>query len=49
MIVFMVGMLRILFFPDIRSAGYSANPKAGYRIFDKGWIPDVRPDTWLDN
>jgi hypothetical protein len=25
-------MHRILFLPDIRPAGYQANPKAGYRI-----------------
>jgi hypothetical protein len=39
-------MHRILFLPDIRLAGYPANPKAGYRI--SGW-PDIRliqkPDT----
>jgi hypothetical protein len=22
---------------------------AGYRISGKGLIPDIRPDTWLDN
>jgi hypothetical protein len=22
---------------------------AGYRISGKGRIPDIRPDTWLDN
>jgi hypothetical protein len=27
-----IGMHRILFLPDIRPAGYPANPKAGYRI-----------------
>jgi hypothetical protein len=42
-------MHRILFLPDIRPAGYPANPKAGYRISGKGRIPDIRPDTWLDN
>jgi hypothetical protein len=46
-------MHRILFLPDIRPAGYPANQKAGYRISGrisgKGWIPDIRPDTWLDN
>jgi hypothetical protein len=26
-----------------------ANPKAGYRIYGKGRITDIRPDTWLDN
>jgi hypothetical protein len=26
-----------------------ANPKSGYRISGKGRIPDIRPDTWLDN
>jgi hypothetical protein len=35
-------MYRILF-------GYPANPKAGYRIFGKGRIPDILPDIWLDN
>jgi hypothetical protein len=48
-----VGMHRILFLPDIRPAGYPANPKAGYRISDKGRIPDIRPDirpdSWLYN
>jgi hypothetical protein len=34
--------------PDTVFAGYPANPKAGYRISGKGWIPDIRPDTWLD-
>jgi hypothetical protein len=29
---FKLGMHRILFLPDIRPAGYPANPKAGYRI-----------------
>jgi hypothetical protein len=33
--------------PDTVFAGYPANPKAGYRI--SGRIPDIRPDTWLDN
>jgi hypothetical protein len=42
-------MLRILFLPDIRPAGYPANPKAGYRISGKGRIPDILPDTCLDN
>jgi hypothetical protein len=46
-------MHRILFLPDIRPAGYPANPKAGYRISGrisgKGQIPDIRPDTWLYN
>jgi hypothetical protein len=42
-------MHRILFLPDIRPAGYAANPKAGYRISGKGRIPDIRPDTWFDN
>jgi hypothetical protein len=42
-------MHRILFLPDIRPAGYPVNPKAGYRISGKGRIPDIRPDTWLDN
>jgi pimeloyl-ACP methyl ester carboxylesterase len=36
---------RILFLPYIRPAGYSANPKAGYRISGKDRIPDIRPDT----
>jgi hypothetical protein len=51
-------MHRILFLPDIRPAGYPANqksriPDTGYQI--SGWvsgksrIPDIRPDTWLDN
>jgi hypothetical protein len=35
--------------PDTVFAGYPANPKAGYRISGKGRIPDIRPDTWLDN
>jgi hypothetical protein len=41
--------------PDIRPVGYPTNPKAGYRILGripvsgKGRIPDIRPDTWLDN
>jgi hypothetical protein len=35
--------------PDTVFAGYPANPKAGYRISGKGQIPDIRPDTWLDN
>jgi hypothetical protein len=42
-------MHRILFLPDIRPAEYPANPKAGYRISGKSRIPDIRPDTWLDN
>jgi hypothetical protein len=37
-----LGMHRILFLPDIRPAGYPANPKAGYRISEKGRIPDIR-------
>jgi hypothetical protein len=36
-------------FAGIRPAGYPANPKAEYRISGKGRIPDIRPDTWLDN
>jgi hypothetical protein len=48
-----LGMHRILFLPDIRPAGYPADPKAGNRISGqisgKGRIPDIRPDTWLDN
>jgi hypothetical protein len=32
-------MHRILFWPDIRPAGYPANPKGGYRISGKGRIP----------
>jgi hypothetical protein len=44
-----LGMHRILFLPDIRPAGYPANPKAGYRISGKGRIPNIRPDTWIDN
>jgi hypothetical protein len=35
--------------PDTVFAGYPANTKAGYRISGKGGIPDIRPDTWLDN
>jgi hypothetical protein len=39
--------------PDTVFAGYPANPKAGYRISGrisgKGRIPDIRPNTWLDN
>jgi hypothetical protein len=35
--------------PDTVLAGYPANPKAGYRISVKDRIPDIRPDTWLDN
>jgi hypothetical protein len=31
-------MHRILFLPDIRPAGYPANPKAGYQISGKGRI-----------
>jgi hypothetical protein len=46
-------MHRILILPDIRPAGYPAEPKAGYRISGrisvKGRIPDIRPDTWFDN
>jgi hypothetical protein len=33
-------MHRILFLPDIRPAGYPANPKAGYRI--SGRILDLK-------
>jgi hypothetical protein len=39
----------VLFLPDIRPARYPANPKSGYRISGKGRIPDIRPDTWLNN
>jgi hypothetical protein len=35
--------------PDTVFTGYPANPKAGYRISGNGRIPDIRPDTWLDN
>jgi hypothetical protein len=35
--------------PDTVFAGYPANPKAGYRKSGKGRIPDIRPDTLLDN
>jgi hypothetical protein len=46
-------MHRILFLPDIQPTGYPGNPKAGYRIsgriYGKGRIPDIRPDTWLEN
>jgi hypothetical protein len=49
LLLFLLGMHRILFLPDIRPARYPANPKAGYRISGKGRIPDIRPDTWLDN
>jgi hypothetical protein len=35
--------------PDTVFAGYPANQKAGYRISGKDRIPDIRPDTWLDN
>jgi hypothetical protein len=35
--------------PDTVFAGYPSNPKAGYWISGKGWIPDIRPDTWLEN
>jgi hypothetical protein len=44
-------MHQILFLPDIRPAGYPANPKAGYWIpvSGKGRIPDIQPDTRLDN
>jgi hypothetical protein len=39
--------------PNTVFAGYPANPKAGYRISGrksgKGRIPNIRPDTWLDN
>jgi hypothetical protein len=31
--------------PDTVFAGYLVNPKAGYRISGKDWIPDIRPDT----
>jgi hypothetical protein len=41
-------MHRILFLPDIRPAGYPANPKAGYRISGSGRIPDIRPDLRTD-
>jgi hypothetical protein len=30
--VLILGMHRILFLPDIRPAGYPANPKAGYPV-----------------
>jgi hypothetical protein len=44
-----IGMHRTLFLPDIRPAGYPANPKAGYRISGRisgeGRIPNIRPDT----
>jgi hypothetical protein len=47
-----LGMHRILFLPDIRPAGYPANPKAGYRISGwisgKGRIPDILPDIRPD-
>jgi hypothetical protein len=33
--------------PDTVFAGYPANPK--YCISGEGRIPDIRPDTWLDN
>jgi hypothetical protein len=39
----------MLFLPDIQPAGYPANPKAGYQISGEGWIPDIWPDTWLNN
>jgi hypothetical protein len=39
----------VLFLPDIRPAGYPANSIAGYQISVKGQIPDIRPDTWLEN
>jgi hypothetical protein len=46
-------MHRIQFLPDIRPTGYPADPKAGYRISgrisSKSRIPDIRPDTWIDN
>jgi hypothetical protein len=39
--------------PNTVFAGYPAIRKAGYRISGrisgKGRIPDIRPDTWLDN
>jgi hypothetical protein len=35
--------------PDTVFAGYPVHRKAGYRISGKGRIPDIRPDTWLDN
>jgi hypothetical protein len=44
-----VHRIPILFLPDIRPARYPTNPKAGYRISDRGRIADIRPDTWLDN
>jgi hypothetical protein len=37
-------MHQILFLPDIRPAEYPANPISGIRP-----LPDIRPDTWLDN
>jgi hypothetical protein len=45
-------MHRILFLPDIQlirkpETGYPV--RAGNRISGKGRIPDIRPDTWLDN
>jgi hypothetical protein len=49
MIYFLLGMHRILFLPYIRPAGYPVHSKAGYRISGEGLIPDIRPDTWLDN
>jgi hypothetical protein len=39
---YQVGMHWILFLPDIRMAGYPANPKAGNRISGKDRIPDIR-------
>jgi hypothetical protein len=41
-------MLRILFLPDIRTAGYPVHPNAGYRISGKGQIPDIWPDIQPD-
>jgi hypothetical protein len=42
-----------MFLPDIWSAGYPANSKAGYRISGrvsgKGRIQDIRPETWIEN
>jgi hypothetical protein len=35
--------------PDNVFAEYPANPKTGYRISGNGQIPDIQPDTWLDN
>jgi hypothetical protein len=35
--------------PGTVFAGYPGNQKAGYRTSDKGRIPEIRPDTWLDS